>query len=191
MSMILLSIFYRLTNILQKQTEQNIEVDKIWKVVKKIKSGTPLNIKCDYDGLYEEEEDRQSQVEALERNFKMNPSKVVLGNITDEVLKLSAEMYIYLNICPGTLGSWFLFYQDLFQTQTLNKIILTLNRLTKVATEKEYFKSLAQNLFKKAATIIHNNMTFQTDRVNWKKEGLTDFKFYFYFDIYIDPMKSR
>ena len=189
--MILLSIFYRLTNILQKQTEQNIEVDKIWKVVKKIKSGTPLNIKCDYDGLYEEEEDRQSQVEALERYFRMNPSKVVLGNITDEVLKLSAEMYIYLNICPGTLGSWFLFYQDLFQTQTLNKIILTLNRLTKVATEKEYFKSLAQNLFKKAATIIHNNMTFQTDRVNWKKEGLTDFKFYFYFDIYIDPMKSR
>ena len=60
-----------------------------------------------------------------------------------------------------------------------------------MATEKEYFKSLAQNLFKKAATIIHNNMTFQTDRVNWKKEGLTDFKFYFYFDIYIDPMKSR
>ena len=107
--------------------------------MKKIKSGTPLNIKCDYDGLYEEEEDRQSRVEALERNFRMNSSKVVLDNITDEVLKLSAEMYIYLNICPGTLGSWFLFYQDLFKTQTLNEIILTLNRLTKGATEKKYF----------------------------------------------------
>ena len=85
-----------------------------------------------------------------------------MNTATADQLKSAAEMFIYLNICPGTFGldssnymeqwfkSWFTFYQDLFRTQTPSQIILTLNRLMKNKSDRV----MNQELFKKAATLF-------------------------------------
>ena len=55
-------------------------------------------------------------------------------------LETAAKMFIYLNTCPGKLKSWFLFYKYLFETESLDKILLTLNRMMKSSRiEKHHF----------------------------------------------------
>ena len=85
-----------------------------------------------------------------------------MNTATADQLKSAAEMFIYLNICPGTFGSdslnymeqwfksWFTFYQDLFKTQNPSHIIITLNRLMKNKSDRV----INQKLFKKAATLF-------------------------------------
>ena len=85
-----------------------------------------------------------------------------MNTATADQLKSAAEMFIYLNICPGTFGldssnymeqwfkSWFTFYHDLFKTQNPSQIILTLNRLMKNKSDRV----MNQELFKKAATLF-------------------------------------
>ena len=119
----------------------NISRDAIWDVVKKTKTETLLNKKCrgsgefgftSSEGLYA---DPMTQVNALRQKLGIDYSQLKYANLspTKKHLETVAEIFIYLNICPGIVDSepengmerwfksWFMFYKDLFETQPLNK----------------------------------------------------------------------
>ena len=89
-----------------------------------------------------------------------NPQKIInFVNMTDSDLKIITEKFIYLNTCPGIFKPWILFYMDLFQNQSPQKIILILNRILKRPHENYNFKwkKIAKQLFEKVTTIFPLN----------------------------------
>ena len=132
---------------------------------------TSLSIDCRPDGFYDNS-DKESQIRAVEKRLGIEKSYVVDKNMEADELQDYAKMFIFLNICPGPPDSdttafrlfnmpwkkffhpWYTFYNELFKTQSPNKIILTLNRFMKTDTvEKEDF-TRNQKLFKKTASIL-------------------------------------
>ena len=106
-----------------------------------MKFGTTTDeLQCGKDGLYT---DKNKLVKTLEQTLQMKTFENTLANITAEDLKIAASMFIYLNTCPFTdtdklwLKSWSQFYTDLFQTQTADRVILTLNRMTKIIDHQD------------------------------------------------------
>ena len=79
----------------------------------------------------------ENQVAALEDHLSVKSSEVRFENIAAENLKSAAEMFMYLNTCPGNdslknwFRSWSLFYDDLFKAHNIDYIILTMNRIIK------------------------------------------------------------
>ena len=123
---------------------------EVWNVVRKIKRETSLDMTCkthNNDALYLY---KLPQVKVVEEKLGIKPSdqRFINSTPTADQLKTGAEMFIYLNICPGKLDadstidlehwfkSWFLFYTDLFMNQSPDNIILTLNRLMKSNTQR-------------------------------------------------------
>ena len=79
--------------------------------------------------------------------------------LTPEDLKIAADMFIYLNLCPSAesvqiwLRTMSTFFDDLFKKKPANEIILTLNRMmkTKYDTDGNIF---AQKIFKRASSLL-------------------------------------
>ena len=86
-----------------------------------------------------------SQVKAVERILQIDSSEQINDTLTKEELRHAAEMFVYLIMCPETIKPWLVFYRDLFLTQSLDQIILTLNRMMTGQKTKsnEFFKTLA------------------------------------------------
>ena len=80
-----------------------------------------------------------SRVKAVEQILKIESSENLNDNLTNAELQTAAEMLLYLNMCPDTIKPWLLFYKDLFQTQSPDQIILTLNRLREAFIKKNHF----------------------------------------------------
>ena len=106
--------------------------DNILGVVKRIKSETSLNSGCDAMNIFLPPVNMLSQVKAVEQKLKMEFSEQMIESMTHEELQSAAEMFIYLNICPEPMMPWFRFFKDLFQTQSADQMILTLNRMIKI-----------------------------------------------------------
>ena len=117
--------------------------------MKTVKARTSLDLSCDNT------RDRVilSQVKAVEQKLDIESSEKINETLTKEELKTAAEMFLYLNICPSSMfKSWILFYEDLFFTQSADKIILTLNRMvkTEISHDKDG-KLRAKKLLQRAA----------------------------------------
>ena len=124
--------------------------------VQKIKLQKSFDIPCggvDFKALYADSLIK-SFVEDVEQLLKLTPSETVLENVKH--LESAADMFLYLNTCPAEMRPWFEFYKNLFLTQSVDNILLTLNRMTKgnKTPRNDFFKSLAQKLFKRAATLF-------------------------------------
>ena len=92
----------------------------------------------------------------IEDKLAFESSELIFENITLADLKIAAEIFIFLRTCPGTddglktwFTSWSSFYEDLFSTHTLDKIILTLNRIMK--NDNTDSKVRSQKLLKRVA----------------------------------------
>ena len=105
-------------------------------------------------------------MEKLEQKLGIKTSDHRYGNVSAEDLKMAADMFMYLNMCPGDWTSselvepyqlwfkaWFIFYNDLFKTNSVNKIILTLNRLINNSKDKND-KQRNQKIFERAADVF-------------------------------------
>ena len=139
--------FPRLANILLLS---KTSTEELWNTLKKIK-GQYVSTDCSH-GLYSNVE---SQVNALDEHLQWNSSDKIMDKMTDSKLRLAGEMFIYLNSCSGLLKPWFSFYADLFQKQSLDVIILTLNRILKnknVLNKK--LKDIAKTLFQRMSSIF-------------------------------------
>ena len=95
----------------------------------------------------------------IEEIFAFESSDVRFENITRADLKIAAEIFVYLKACPepGTddamqtwYTSWSSFFEDLFNTYTVDKIILTLNRIMKTDGSEDD-KVMCQKLLKRVA----------------------------------------
>ena len=105
-------------------------------MVKKIKVNLKWDQSCRSDSLYN---GKDENIKTLEKELGIVSSQTVFQNLTKRELKAAAEMYIYLNTCPyskaysGAKKSWFRtwynFYKDLFSTQPVDIIILTLSQI--------------------------------------------------------------
>ena len=139
------------------------EIDKGLVAVKiKWRSNLKTNIlprKCGENGLYAS---TQPLMERFDNALgKVGNSQKIINfvNMTDSDLKIITEKFIYLNTCPGIFKPWILFYMDLFQNQSPQKIILILNRILKRPHENYNFKwkKIAKQLFEKVTTIFPLN----------------------------------
>ena len=133
-------------------------VDNIQMVVKTFKWETPLDQSCDCGnffggcGIYTMMTGNASilfRVKAVEQILKIESSENLNDNLTNAELQTAAEMLLYLNMCPDTIKPWLLFYKDLFQSQSPDQIILTLNRLIKTSSKTEHFGKIAETLYKR------------------------------------------
>ena len=136
----------------------------MWKVVKEIKKTSSIDFSCTqgqsidfFPFLY-----KSDIVELLEKQLQIESSVQRFKNITHEDLKSAYDVFIYLNICPKVIRPWILFYVDLFQVQAPDKIILTLNRLSRVvgSQKNQDFQILAKTLMKKVKALISHEYIY-------------------------------
>ena len=153
--LILLKInyMYRLANLLMISSVENI-----WHAVRKVKLETANDKDCLW-GLYSESDDVTDQVKAVEEALNFESSESTFDTLTPEDLKIAADMFIYLNLCPSSesvqiwLRTMSTFFDDLFKKKPANEIILTLNRMmkTKYDTDGNIF---AQKIFKRTSSLL-------------------------------------
>ena len=97
-----------------------------------------------------------SQVKAVEQMLQIDSSDQINDTLTNEELKTAAEMFLYLNTCPDVwFKDWFSFYSDFFLNQPADRIILALNRMTKIASpQNKYGKLRAEKLLQRTARLL-------------------------------------
>ena len=138
--------------------------------MKKVKLETSLDKSCGQDSLYSppkgfsRKDNTLSQVLAVEEKLGIESSEQTLENMSRDDLKIAAQMYIYLIMCPATddssiqqwFNSWSTFYKNFFATQSPDQIILSLNRMTKVQPLSDVDgKVRAEKLFRKATSLLN------------------------------------
>ena len=154
-------------------------MDDFWSIMKEIKySSMSFDDECDitYTGFnknWYEESKWSSEIENIEQHLKMNSSEDINDNITDSSLKTAAEMFLFLNSCPNDFKSWFLFYEDIFQNDPLEVIVLKLNRILKGKSnqQNERLKVIAKKLFKSIETLF----AFKYQHIRNISQGLGNF----------------
>ena len=148
-------------------------MEELWNTLKKIK-GQYVSTDCS-QGLYSNVE---SQVNALDEHLQFNSSDKIMDNMTDSQLRLAGEMFLYLNSCSWLLKPWFSFYADLFQKQSLDVIILTLNRILKNENVlNKNLKDIAKTLFRRINSIFSlkykeiQNITEGVGNFSWNQSA--------------------
>ena len=134
----------------------NSSIDKIWNVIRIIKSKVSFDLRCTNYGLYfcyDCCNDIKPQVDALQIALKTNATDIRLETTTKEFLKTASEMFLYLNSCSKSLNPWFLYYMDLFKNQSPDQIILTLNRIMKT-NKNQKMMSITKKLFNKLNSVL-------------------------------------
>ena len=147
----------------------SVSVDNIQNVVKTARAGTSLDQRCEKNMLTGD--GPLYQVKAVEQMLQIESSEQINDTLTREELRTAGEMFLYLNLCPDKMKPWIVFYKDLFQTQSPDQIILTLNRLMKGSRTQtnEHFEELAEMLLKRILSFLHRgkaeNTTSNTEAI--------------------------
>ena len=125
-------------------------------MVKTVKAKTFLDFGCDYYiHNFLTRKGRLSLVEEVEQKLQIESSEQINDTLTKEELQTAAEMFLYLISCPKLLKSWFMFYEDLFLTQSADQIILSLNRMMKTeASQDKKAKVLAEKLLNRTSSLL-------------------------------------
>ena len=146
----------------------------MWSILRGIKLETSLDMTCGTIGIYNNMMSDIEMVKKVEQNLKINSSDEIYKNITSQELEVPAMMYLYLNTCPGIYRPWFTFYKILFQTQSPDQIILTLNRLMKGTTtpKNKFLKGLAQNVFQRLASLL--SLRYEEIQSMSQSKGMTN-----------------
>ena len=133
----------------------NRSVDNVLNIVKTIKLETSIDLTCEIYNILKIS-GRLSQVKVVEQKLQIESSEQIIEALTNDELKTAAELFVYLNMCPGTIKPWIKFYKDLFQTQSPNQIILTLNRLIKGTRtpQNEYFHNLGEKFLNRVKSLF-------------------------------------
>ena len=152
--------FFRFANTFK---HNSVSVDNIQNVVKTVRAGTSLDLNC--GGNYILADDGPlDQVKAVEQMLQIESSEQINDTLTREQLRTAGEMFLYLVSCPDKTKPWIVFYKDLFQTQSPDQIILTLNRLMKGSRTQtnEHFEELAEMLLKRILSFLHRGKAENT-----------------------------
>ena len=111
------------------------------------------------------------------RNFELNK----FYTFTEDTLNTSAEMFIYLNLCPKFLLDWMKLYNGLLQNAPTDVIVQTLNRIMITGKTKKYktIVEFSKNIFMKITnklslqfqTIEHFSKGYQRNGTAWVDEN--------------------
>ena len=132
------------------------DVEKLWAVVKKIRSEVSFEKLCNQPKTLYIAADILSNIEAVENQLEINSSETTKDDMLISTLQTAGEIYLYLNSCPENLKPWFLLYTDIFQSQSVDKIILNLNRILKVKAtpQNKELKLIAEKLFRNITSLF-------------------------------------
>ena len=96
---------------------------------------------------------REKLVKGVENELGIESSDLVFANMTSMHLDTAAEMFVYLLIYPNTYDhywqwfkSWEEFYDSHYTTESLDKIVLTRNRIMKTLPPSDN-RVWARNVF--------------------------------------------
>ena len=134
---------------------------KIWSAVRSVRSETlttshSSKFMCASNHMLD---NQVSQVDAVEHLLGMESSDQPIHNISNKNLKYAADMLIYLAVCPGKYNAWIKFYNDLFERDSPNRILLALNRIRKKTNILNgTFKTVAQNSFQTVTKALEKNI---------------------------------
>ena len=121
----------------------SVDPGKLWKIIKNIKIETSVDINS-----------ISSAVAAIENKMNIESSYLVFDNMTENNLKIAAEMYFYLVTSREKSSSWIIFYTNLIQTENVSQILLSLNRLMKgTKPMDDKFKIIANKVFKRVTSL--------------------------------------
>ena len=145
-------INFRFTNMLHLT---NLDDQQIWKLMEQIKSETEFGIDC-HDLPNIEDDDILSLVKAIEIELNVNSTEAIFENVTKHNLKTIGETFIYLYSCSKPLKNWMNFYEDLFQNQPPDIILLFLNRILKgkKTIQNSHLKTLARKLLNQYSSLL-------------------------------------
>ena len=122
-------------NILHQST---LSTERIWDIVKRVRSENIVHSSCLESDIEEdvkiEETSVEHQIDHLEKAMNVKKSEYIFDNVNKAHLKTAGEMFVYLAYCYDIANDWVMFYEQLFHKQTLNQIILALNKISKVRT---------------------------------------------------------
>ena len=111
----------------------------------------------------------------LQDALKINAvQKFNFENMTEDELRVPAALFLKLVICPQNFKPWFTFFRDLFQNESADQIILSLNRIlkNKNTMQTKDLRTIANKLFKRATTLFSLNYTkLNIDNMDFHKEG--------------------
>ena len=132
----------------------------IWNILKNIPIEISSNNTCEY-GLYHRDIIKL-HIRKIEGKLNVDVSEhydrdiYIRKNYSYDSLQKSAEMFLYAYSCPDSLKPWFYFYSNLFQKQSPNEILLTLNRMLKPNKNKKNKNliAIARKLFERATTLF-------------------------------------
>ena len=140
-------------------------------MVKTVKSRASLD--CDNENTHVKDD---SMLKAVEQMLQIESSEQINKTLTNENLQSAGEMFLHLFMCPYTEKPWLLFYKELFQTQSPDQIILTLNRIMKGprAQTNKFFKNVAEILLNRTLSTFHGRgaeSTASSAEKELKREG--------------------
>ena len=142
--------------------KSSVTVEEVWSILRKSKS---VSFDCTniHDSTHQdfyalaEIQDQLNKVET-QLQSDSNADTTPIDDISDSTLELAAEMFLYLNGCLKPMKSWVLFYQDLFENQPPDVIVLKLNRILKgenMSPTNNNLKSIASKLFRRVTSLFH------------------------------------
>ena len=154
----------------------NINDNDLWKNLKKIKleklsKKVCTNGQIDING----ETSVKNQVKLVLNMSGINSDSIKISpydNMTDVILKRAANMFMYLIFCPEDTKPWIFFYTDLFKSQHVDKIVLTLHRILKSETSPKSakFHLIARKLYTKITSIL----SFKSKHIQNMIQGITE-----------------
>ena len=88
--------------------------------------------------------------------FKIQDSISSQFPFSVDYLENVAKMFLYVYSCPDILKPWFNFYSDLFQNQSPQQMLLTLNRMIKNNgnSNSKDSRAIAKKLFMEATDLM-------------------------------------
>ena len=107
------------------------------------------------NGFYDTNQEQVIKLLQDALNIK-NVQNFNLQNMKNNELKVPAELFLKLLICPQHLKPWFSFFSDLFQKDSADQIVLTLNRILKNKNNSQTkdLMAIANKVFEKVTTLF-------------------------------------
>ena len=129
--------------------------ETIWNLVRKMKVAF-LSKSCKSNTGFINIDAIKSVVNSFQEQLQINTCEAdnncnyINANLTNVNLSKPAEMFLYLVSCSIDLNPWYKFYENIFEAQPPDQMVLTLNKILKSTKEK------AKDLYDIAAKIFQN-----------------------------------
>ena len=162
---------FRFANLVEKSANMG----EIWNAVRNIRSETVTSqFICQSNHLLNEQ---VSQVKAVEQLLGIESSEQPIYNISNKILKSSADPFMYLAVCPGEYNAWAKFYKDLFGRESPHQILLSLNRIMKKTNiKKGTLRNVARNSFREVTKALKQNIPREKTNLNFQDTNSFDLK---------------